>query len=298
MRKACENTIFLDFEYAASVTVGQQLWDLHTKINGRFKKLLNEYRKDQKKIVERRKFEKRYADFIKTSQFFYKGYIQRLASHFAGLQGLRRIANRLDLNPISVDQRIRVSPKVEHLIEMSCHATLIRLGDLSRYRNQLRTKDRSWDPALAFYSLANDLYPESGAAHNQMAVIAIYDGNHLNTVYHFYRAIATEEPHPVAHDNLALEFKKIITAFEKKRAQPKSDSLSTLTWWFVLLHARFYEGKDFSTHEELENTVISQLALLLKEQSFGETLEKFVLINLAAQYVAGDKYKRELLAGT
>jgi hypothetical protein len=292
-RTASENTVFLDFEYAASQGVGKRLWDAHTKINNRYKKLLVEYRKgDQKKmVVEKRKFEKRYADFIKTSQFFYKGYIQRLASHFAGMKGLYRIANRLSLSTLSVDERIQPTPHVEHLIEMSCHATLLRLGDLSRYRNNMRTKDRSWDPAMAYYSLANDLYPDSGAAHNQMAVIATTDGNHLDAVYHFYRAIATKEPHPLAQGNLELEFKKIITSWQKKRPNPKTGSLTTLVWWFVLLHAKFYEGADFSTHEELENEVLSRLALLLKEESFGETLEKFVLINLAAESLAGERFR-------
>ena len=295
MRNACLATIFLDFEYAVDQTVGQQLWDVHTRVNGRFKKLLHAYRKDNKKknVVEKRKFEKRYADFIKTSQFFYKSYIQRLASHYVCMQGLRRVANRLGLSDLTVDERVPVSPKVEHLIETSCHASLLRLGDLSRYRNDLRTKDRSWDTTLAYYLLANDLDPDSGAAHNQMAVVAIGDENHLNAVYHFYRSIATQKPHLCSQQNLVLEYKKIIKEFEKKRPQSKTDSLSTLTWWFVLLHARFYDGKDFATQEELENEVLFRLALLLKEQSFGETLEKFILINLAAQYVAGNRYERE-----
>jgi hypothetical protein len=124
-----------------------------------------------------------------------------------------------------------------------------------------------------------------------MAVIATTDGNHLDAVYHFYRAIATKEPHPLAQGNLELEFKKIITSWQKKRPHPKPDGLATLIWWFVLLHAKFYEGVDFSTHEELENEVLSRLALLLKEQSFGETLEKFVLISLAAESLAGERFR-------
>jgi hypothetical protein len=137
--------------------------------------------------------------------------------------------------------------------------------------------------------LANDLAPENGSAHNQMAVIALADGNHLHAVYHLYRAIAVNEPHPLAKGNLEIEFKKITAAWEKQRSQPKSDSLTTLVWWFVLLHARFYEGADFATREELENEVLSRLALLLKEQNFGDVLEKFVLINIAAEYFAGQK---------
>jgi len=291
LRIACEVTIFTDFEYATKEEVEAKLWEAHISINTRYRKLVEAYRKgDQKKhVVERRKLEKRYADFIKTSQFFYKGYIQRLASHFTGMDGLRRIAHRLSLEVLSVDERHKVIPEVEHMIEMSCHATLLRLGDLSRYRNNLRTKDRSWEPAMGYYALANDLYPDSGSSHNQMAVIALAEVNHLHAVYHIYRALAVKEPHPLAKSNLELEFKKILSAWKKDHAQPKTDSLGTLISWFCRLHAKFYEGVEFSTREELENEVLSRIARLLKEQTFGDTLEKFVLINVAAEAYAAER---------
>lgn len=292
MRIACEVTIFLDFEYATKEEVESHLWDAHSLINKRYRKTVSHYRAgDPKKhVVERRKLEKRYADFIKTSQFFYKGYIQRLASHFAGMNGLHRIAHRLSLTSLTVDERVKVSPEVENLIQLSCHATLLRLGDLSRYRNELRVKDRSWEPALAYYCLASDLYPDSGSSHNQMAVIALADGNHLDALYHLYRAIAVKEPHPLAKGNLEIEFKKITTAWERG-PHVKADSIATLILWFVRLHAKFYKGADFSTREELENEVLHRLAVLLKEQSIETTLEKFVLINVAAEYFAGERLK-------
>ncbi|EPE34090.1 TPR-like protein [Glarea lozoyensis ATCC 20868] len=293
LRLTCEGTIFLDFEFAQKESVERHLWDAHIKINGRYRKVVDHYRQGDKKknVVERRKVEQRYVDFIKRSQFFYKGYIQRLASHFSGMKELRRIAHRLSLEALCVDERVKVSPEVEKLIDMSCHATLLKLGDLSRYRNNLRTKNRSWEPALGYYSLANDLDPNNGSAHNQMAVIALADGHHLDAVYHLYRAVAVNEPHPLAKGNLEIEFKKITAGWEKQRSQLKSDSLTTLVWWFVLLHARYYEGADFATREELEKEVLSRMALLLKEQQFGDTLEKFVLINIAAEYFAGEQVK-------
>lgn len=290
-RISCEAALFLDFEYAHRAGVEGHLWDAHININQRYRKVVDHFRqREQKKhVVERRKVEKRYVDFIKTSQFFYRGYIQRLASHFAGMRKLRQIANRLHLDPLSVDARVAVSPEVEHLIDMSCHATLLHLGDLSRYRNTLRTKDRSWKPALGFYELADALVPTDGSAHNQMAVIALAEGDHLDAVYQLYRALAITEPHKLARGNLELEFKKITSAWEKKRPQPKTDSLRTLVWWFVLLQAKFHEGVDFSTHGELENEVISRLARLLREQSFDATHEKLVLTSIAAGSFSGQK---------
>lgn len=298
LRIACEATIFADFEYASSLKIEQRLWDAHILINNRYRKLMDKYRKgdSRKSHVERRGTTKHYADFIKTSQFFYKGYIQRLAAHFNGMQGLRRIAHRLSLSTLSVDDPAQVSAKVEQLIELSCHATLLRLGDLSRYRNTIRTKDRSWEPALGYYALANDLCPDLGSAHNQMAVIALADGNHLNAVYHLYRALTTGEPHPLAKNNLEVEFKKIVTAWEKKSPQQTNDPASTLAWWFVLLHAKFYEGDEFSTtRQELEKEILSRMALLSKEKEFAETLEKVVIVNIAAEYFSQAKYRGESL---
>jgi len=293
LRIACEAVIFRDFEYGTKERVQHRLWDAHSLINTRYRKLVAHYRSgDQKRrSTERRKLEKHYVDFLKTSQFFYKGYIQRLASHYGPLPALQRIANRLSLSPLSVDKPVKVGKAVEHLIKMSCHFTLLRLGDLSRYRNVLRTKDRSWEPALGYYYLADALYPNSGSAHNQMAVIALAEGSHLDALYHLLRAVAVEEPHELARDNLAIEYKKISNSWEKEKHSKRrsAPSESPLVIWFVRLQARFYKGVAFSEQAELEREVLGQLAASLKDASFEETLNKLVLINMAANYLATER---------
>ncbi|KAK6607330.1 telomerase activating protein Est1 [Botrytis cinerea] len=290
LRIACEAVIFGDFEYATKQRVQHRLWDSHSLINSRYRKLVAHYRSadQRRRAVERRKLEKHYVDFLKESQFFYKGYIQRVASHFGPLPALQRIANRLSLSPLSVDKPIKASRTLEHLLKLSCHFTLLRLGDLSRYRNDLRTKERSWDPALGYYSLAEALYPDSGNAHNQMAVIALADGSHLDALYHLLRAVAVKEPHTLARGNLAIEYKKISNSWEKERQSRRRPAPveSALVIWFVRLHARFYKGVEFSTQSELENEVLGQLVSALKEHSFEETLNKLVMINMAANYLA------------
>lgn len=295
LRIACQDTIFADFELAHKNEVGLTLWTAHGLVNTRYRKLLAHFKGEQKKhVVERRKIEKRYVDFIKKSQYFYKGYIQHLASHFAGLEELRGIAQSLSLDDLAVDERLRVSPEVEHLIKMSCYSTLLHLGDLSRYRNIIRTKDRSWDTAIAYYTLANDLHPNSGNAHNQMAVIAFLDNNHLNGIYHLYRAIAVKGPALLARGNLETECKKIATAWDKdkQKSRPhKGDNESMLILWFVRLHAKFYHGAAFSTQIELENEVLTRLALLVKQPGSEQTLRKLVLISIAAGYLAAQRVK-------
>jgi len=297
LRIACETTLFSDFNYATSENVETVLWDSHSLINNRYRKIVARLKTpDQKKnVVERRKWDKRYADFLKTSQFYYKAYIQRLASHFNGLKELRIIAHRLALSTLSADDAVIVSGDTAHHILLSCHSTLLRLGDLYRYRNDLNTKDRSWEKANAHYSLANDLCPDFGSAFNQMAVISLSDGNHLDAVYNLYRALAVKEPHSLAEKNLEIEFKKITTLWlgmgQKKSPAAQgplaNNPTAIMVLWFVRLHAKLYKAEEFSNHDELENEVLSQMTVLLKEQSLEGILDKIVLINIAAEYFAG-----------
>ena len=181
---------------------------------------------------------------------------------------------------------------------MSCHQTIVRLGDLSRYReSELPGKEHNWGPAIGYYVLAGTLYPASGASHNQLAVIARTDANHLRATYHLYRALAVEEPHPTAMGNLEIEFKKIHEAWDKgvlitNGSQHDGQGPgNALVGWFMRLHARCYNGIDFVEHDELENEVLSQLAVDLKERSLEGTLNKFVLINLAAEYFASERFQ-------
>ena len=264
-----------------------RLWDAHGEINKRYRKLTDHF--DNRQVVEKRKVLKHYADFIKTSQFFYKGYIQRLASHFASLDKLRTIAHRLSLSQLTVDKRIKVTPEIKDLIEKSCYDTLLHLGDLSRYRNNMRTKDRSWEPALGYYKLAEALNPDNGHAHNQIAVISVHDEDHLNAIYYLYRAIATLQPHPLARKNLEHEFKVVTTSYQRLQNSAESRE-GKLTLLFMRLHAEFYKGASYGrSHEEIENTVLNRIPVLLKEQAFEDTLSQYVLVNIAAQYLALEK---------
>lgn len=301
MRIACEVAIFLDIEYAAREKIEERLWSVHIQINARYRKIIARFTKDTQKkntAVEKRKWEKRYVDFLKTSQFFYKGFVQRLASHY-DITELRKVAHRLQLDTLAADERVKLSSEAEAVALLSCHTTLLRLGDLSRYRNVLRTKDRSWDVAFAYYSLANDLFPSKGMAFNQMAVISTIDNDHLLVIYHLYRALAIEEPVPMAPGNLAIQFKKIIedwTGTKKILSRQKTSASGSnvpypLVLWFVRLHARLYRGEEFDLHDETENEVLSQLTLALKEKSLEGIIDKFVLINIAAQDFAGERLR-------
>ncbi|EAW24101.1 uncharacterized protein NFIA_036730 [Aspergillus fischeri NRRL 181] len=289
-RAACQNAILQDFETSRSIDVETRLWDAHVKINTRFRKLLSRFREEnakKKKPVERRKLEKHYLDFIKSSQRFYRGYIQQLSSHFGGIPELEKVARKFSFDNLSAQPPVEASDALRASVLQSCHSTLIRLGDLSRYREtELVSKDRNWGPAIGYYDLAIAIYPASGASHNQLAVIALADGNHLRATYHLYRALAAQEPHPSAKGNLEIEFRKVRHAWRKRELiRPEDAGIPgrALAPWFVYLHAQCYKGNDFPEHDELESEVLNQLAVDLKERSLEGTLQKFCLINIAAE---------------
>lgn len=188
---------------------------------------------------------------------------------------------------LPVDSPVQPSDELRYHILQSCHASLIRLGDLSRYREtEVSSQVRNWGPAVGYYDLASVIYPASGVSHNQLAVIALADGNHLKATYHLYRALAAQEPHPSAKGNLEIEFKKVRNAWSKGELIRREDAGipgRALSPWFVYLHAQCYRGKDFSEHDELESEVLNQLAVDLKERSLEGVLQKFCLINIAAE---------------
>jgi Telomerase activating protein Est1 len=99
-RTACETAIFRDFSAAAKDNTEYRLWSAHSKINSKYRSRLTKFRDAQgnARPVERRKLEKRYLDFIKSSMRFYKGYIQRLASHFKSPKEVLQVAHKLHLD--------------------------------------------------------------------------------------------------------------------------------------------------------------------------------------------------------
>jgi hypothetical protein len=262
-------------------------------------------------VVELRKFQKSYLHFIKASQRFYRQYILNFDTQFDGIPELRKIAQNwkddgrrtslahcphTDMSPASkTSLRRRISAALNEQVLQSCHQTLIHLGDLSRYRaTELveKDKERNWGPAKGYYGLAAELYPDSGHAHNQLAVISREDGDHFRSVYHLYRSLASKLPYPQAQSNLETEFKRILAAWDKGQlinAHKSSDGTNAgraLIVWFVRLHSRIYKGEEFAAHDELEGEVLSHLAIELKERPLDSILPKIILVNLAAEHFA------------
>ncbi|KAL1388753.1 hypothetical protein HDK64DRAFT_270558 [Phyllosticta capitalensis] len=296
-RSECEKIVHTDFGHASEHHVEPQLWETHGKVNTYFRKQLSALNKDGRtKAVETRIVQKQYLEFIKSSQRFYRQYILYLDKAFGGTPELRELAKKWKSDLPQAEPTQGLSPQLQALIKPSIYQAVIQLGDLSRYRELQRSEaQRNWSYAIGYYSLAFKINPDSGISHNQLAVVALADGDHFRAVYNLYRSLAAKEPHPMAKGNLELEFKKVITAWDKgeligrqSNGQGKG-AHRALKAWFVRLHSKCYRGQEFAGHDELENEVLSQLAVELKERSLEGLLQKFVLVNTAAEYFASVK---------
>lgn len=291
MRLACVQTIFIDFEYATEEKTENMLWTLHTSVNSEYRRVLGKL-KGNSHAVGKRKVEKMYHNFLRIAQKFYKAYVQRLTARY-DIPELKRIANGIEVSQLGADDIISPVPeKLNCLVLRSCHATLIRLGDLGRYRVQAKFKKfGSYDTALTYYALAHDLLPLSGFGHHQMGIIRLEEGNQFDVVYHFYRAWATTEPHPNAKGNLEAKFKDLRAPNLPAPRQVSATPRDTFSMWFIKLHAFFYKGESFSQHSELEGEVIHRLDMIAKSSESGDMLLKTVLVNISAFHVAGLRYE-------
>ncbi|KAI1484906.1 hypothetical protein F5X96DRAFT_393497 [Biscogniauxia mediterranea] len=290
-RLACMQVIFHDFEYAVDKKVEHSLWQAHTFLNNEYRKVVGRLMA-QSQVVQRRKLDKLYRAFLKTSESFYRVYIQRLSARFY-IPELRQAAcgTELESTESSTDDVSPPAP-LRAMVLKSCQTTLVRLGDLARYRCHISEKlsKATFDKALDYYGLANTLDPDDGSAHHQTAVLYQLQGQHLDIVYHFHRAISIAKPHELALGNLEREFRGLENSSHSKKGPVKDPSEAMITW-FVRLHAFFFQGEQFSQQTELEKEVLHRMEIAMKSDSSEAVLRKMILINIAAYDVASEKVK-------
>lgn len=184
--------------------------------------------------------------------------------------------------------RLHVDQSVRDLVFGSCYRTLVQLGDLCRYRSSAPLEGPpKWFHAIGYYDLARAIFPSSGYALNQLAVIGLQDGNLHRTVYFVYRALSAKEPHPQATVNLNKAFNKISATKDydqliRSSADKKNPVSDALARWHLRLVEKCARGKAFVEHDELEREVINHLQLEFKNEQQSNILRRVSLINIAA----------------
>ena len=290
-RLNCLQIIICDVNKAKELSSEDMLWNTINSVTKTYRKVIHALQSPSL-TVTKRKVEKAYYNSLVTAQLFYRTYLLRICGaykvkEFERNKELDRICRGPDNEIVSGPPTIPPgNPDVQAFVDKSFPKTLIFLGDLSRYRTLLRPRNRSFATALTYYALAIEMMPNSGYGYHQSGVIYYEEGNHFEILYNMYRAaIAPEQPHPHAKNNLEREFRDL-------REQPPAatkGSLEAMVSWFVKLHAYYYKGDEFSGQKELENEVDNRLSMALKKSSdpsVDMVLLKMALINISA-YVFG-----------
>jgi hypothetical protein len=296
-RAACEQVILADLEHGIPHKE-EVLWQAHTQ----GKKLLNNAVTKARMVsneqpVQLRALIKLYLTFLKDSQKFYRRYIHKLNSIVGGIPELEAIAHEERNDGLGESSYLSPSPASRKIVLASCHRALIYLGDLSRYRaSEKLDKTPDYGPAIGYYSLACTLCPSSGLGHHQQAVVALDQHQYLRAIYHLYRAIVVDEPHPLAAANLKRQFDRTNSAWDrgqliKRGAHNDPDAAKqTLIGWFVRFHSMCSKGEPFRGHDELENEVLGQLSTVIKQRALDATLMRMIMTNLAAQFLASETF--------
>ena len=179
----------------------------------------------------------------------------------------------------------------------SCFNSLLHLGDLSRWREQVRAEGEvNYGPAVGFYDLASTLRPDSGKPHHQLAVVAASSPipDDLRIVYHFYRSLTAVIPHPKAEANLEQQFQKIMSRADSSRAVTRQQleekaTVTDLVSWFIQLHAKCHGGPVFEEYVQLEQNILGYVTMNILELPMGLVLQRLVLVNVSAHWVAKKK---------
>lgn len=294
--------IFYDFEYAHEKETEASLWQTHVVLNTEYRRVVAHVN-TQNLVVLKRKVDKLYRDFLKTSQFFYRGYIQRLSGQFY-IPELRQIAQGLQVDPFTAAQQDPApSAALRTKLVNSCYLTLVRMGDLARYRcqNADKASKASFDIALTYYGLAQMLDPDDGASYHQTAVLYQPSAKQLEIIYYFLRSVCVAKPHKLGAANLERAFKGLlgnqpVSKSNSKNAGGKNPT-EALIAWFLKLHAYYFQGVNFSAQSELEKEVLHRLEVCLKADGNEALALKMVLLNIAACDFAFDNIKGQSVVG-
>ncbi|GES74847.1 protein SMG7 [Rhizophagus clarus] len=320
LRDTYEKIIFLDYEFAQSKEVEQNLWkNVYYKVIEDFRKKIRALPapNGRSKSTSNKKLISSFRSFLHEATGFYYSFIQKFAIHFELKQLDSVIKNfGLTIEPAEICQR-SYSEDIKQRAVLSCHKSLIFLGDLARYRElQSDRVNKNWSTACDYYNHARQLVPDSGNPHNQLAVIATYNSDDFLAVYHYYRSLVVKHQFLTAKDNISLLFhkaqsdtapdgeadiaQKVQREYSGKRRfshqrQASSSSANKLkaneaiqSFFadFIRLQSILYLKLNLETYSELKASVLNQL----KEHVLSRALEpdhllKLTVINMAALYV-------------
>ncbi|KAK3084840.1 hypothetical protein FSP39_019998 [Pinctada imbricata] len=204
-----EQIMLLDLDVTNRHNVEQLLWkSVYYQVIEMFRKAMSEDHDDKTKTELSKVLDEGTAFFDKLLQKLQQTYNLELEAH-------------LDTNSLPPENLSRSAK----LALLSAQRTMINLGDIARYREQMNDTGKvNYGRARHWYTKAQQLAPKNGRPYNQLAILALYTRRKLDAVYFYMRSLAATNPFLTARESLMSLFdeaRKKAESAEKKREEEK-----------------------------------------------------------------------------
>ncbi|ONK78942.1 uncharacterized protein A4U43_C01F1260 [Asparagus officinalis] len=231
IRENYEAIILEDHGFSEKHNIELALWQLHYRRIEEFRALLNAAKsagsvttqggKAPPRPDSIKKIRSGFKTFLSESTGFYHDLILKIRSKFGLPVGFFSDG---PVSQITISKDEKKSAVMKKGL-MSCHRSLIYLGDLARYKGLCGEGDsvtREYAAASCYYKQAAGLCPSSGNPHHQLAILASYAGDDLLSIYRYFRSLAADIPFSTARDNLIIAFEKNRQSFSQLPVNPKA----------------------------------------------------------------------------
>ncbi|XP_064618843.1 telomerase-binding protein EST1A-like [Lineus longissimus] len=204
MQRKSEELILTDPQYANEHNIEHHLWKtVYYHVVEMFRKQLSEEKED-------RETKQQLLHILEEGVQFYEPLLKKLQSRFQF--SLEDFLDTNKLLPKIIDSNVK-------LATLSCQRSMISLGDLARYKEQVNDT-ASYGKARSWYLKAHQLAPKNGRPYNQLAILAVYTRRKLDAVYYYIRSLSATNPFTTAREGLTSLFdeaRRKAEAGEKKR---------------------------------------------------------------------------------
>ncbi|XP_045505856.1 uncharacterized protein LOC123702212 [Colias croceus] len=284
LQKAYQKVLTLDLDYALEKKVEQDLWNVGFKQQIEALQAISKDRKN----AQRSEAQGMLSWVLQAAAGFYLCLLHQICTTYKLDLPFRRRASLVGAvegwEPtagITLNNTAGVAAA-----RYACQHCLVHLGDLARYRQQLRV-------AHTFYRHALAVSAHSGQPYNQLALVAWRRGRRLAAVYWHVRSLLVRAPFPPAPANLARTLAAaacrdgkdasplpVLTGVSESKSPTVSKSrLDSHSYVGELLRALHYlhTVDQLESASELVNTLNSSLSPLIATDSF----DSLTLIKMA-----------------
>ena len=224
--------------------------------------------------------------FVKGSQTYYRRLIHTLTKNLKFVDRLQLD----DASPYGHSFRDNLNTAPQSLLKR-CSGSLIRLGDLSRWREEARGGSKNWVPSTNFYLLAQSLNPQDGTSMFKQSIISWAKGDVLTSIYQLYLSMMTELPCEQSWNHLTTQLRSPSPPLLTKPVK-EADSIPRHDLIQSFLNTQLGCFRDQGS-KDAEEMFFANLESVLDHSVYLDDVAKMLLSGLAAEYIIQASLRRD-----